>query len=107
MRNFMQWSWAKLAMALALTSTVMLPAMAIAQVVTTRLVVPGGTATTTSIVPGGSATFEVRIDAPTVQTVGTAYRLSQTLPVAPNALFSVTARSITGSPYNDPSSGAT
>ena len=74
-----------------------------AATVTTRMVVPGGVATTAKIVPGGSATFEVRIDASTA-TVGVSYRLGQTSPGS-GTYFSVTGRSIVGSPYNDPASG--
>ena len=50
-----------------------------AQIVT-RLVVPATVNTSTTIFPGQTATFEVRLDAPTVPTIGTAYLLSQTAP---------------------------
>jgi large repetitive protein len=82
-----------------------IPTAASAQIVT-RLVLPGGNVSSVTIAPGDSITFEVRIDAPTVSPVGAAFRLSQTSP-ANSGLFRITARSNTGSPFNDPQGGAT
>ncbi len=72
--------------------------------VTTRMVLPGSAATSAKTEPGAAVSFEMRIDAPTVRTVGTAYRLTQTAPAA-SGFFSITGRSVAGSPFNDPSTG--
>lgn len=72
--------------------------------ITTRIVVSGGTANTASIAAGGSVTIDVRIDAPTVATIGASYRLTQTSPLA-GGYFSITSRSHAGSPFNDPDGG--
>ncbi len=84
-----------------------LPLMALADpLIVTRLVVPGGSANTAVIAPGGTVTFEVRIDAPTVSTIGASYRLTQTAP-ANNGYFSITGRSQIGSPFTDATGGVT
>ena len=75
-----------------------------ASTVVTRMVNPGGTGSTATIVAGQSVTFELRIDASTVSTIGTAYRLSQTTPSS-SGWFSIGARSVAGSPFGDPSGG--
>lgn len=83
----------------------MLPAFATPLIVT-RMVTPAGGANTATVAPGGALTFEVRIDAPTVSPIGAAYRLSQTSP--PNSGYlSISGRTETGSPFNDPQGGAT
>jgi len=99
-------SWTAPLVSLALA--VSLTAQASGPNVTTRMVAPGGAANVVKTVPGGAVAFEVRIDAPDAITVGTSYRLSQTTPAPPSGgYFSVTGRSIAGSPYNDPELGAT
>ncbi len=77
---------------------------ALAQSVTTRLVVAGGAATSTKIVPGGSASFDVRLDIVTARIFGTGFRISQTAP-GTSGFFSITGRSFVGSPFTDTSSG--
>ena len=74
--------------------------------VTTRFTVPGGSATTSKILPGGTVSFDVRIDAPATPTIGSAFRILQTNPAAPSSFFTITARSFTGSIYNDTASGS-
>src|SRR5205085_7920900 len=64
MRNLIRWSGTALTMYAALAVAMAATALAqTGQPVTTRLVVPGGTAHVTKILPGGAATFEVRVDA--------------------------------------------
>ena len=77
---------------------------ALAQSVTTRLVVAGGSATTATIAPGGSVSIDVRMDVVTAQLNGTGFTISQTS-AAPNGFFSITGRSFVGSPFSDTSSG--
>lgn len=84
-----------------------LPLMALADpLIVTRMVVPGGSGNTTVIAPGGTVTFEVRIDAATVSSIGASYRLTQTAP-ATSGYFSITGRNQIGSPFTDASGGVT
>ena len=89
---------------LAVVLGAMASAGALAQSVTTRLVVAGGSATTATIAPGGSVSIEVLLDVVTAQLIGTGFTLSQTTP-ASNGFFSITGRSFVGSPFNDTTSG--
>ena len=73
--------------------------------VTTRMVVANGAASSTKIVPGGSVSMDVRLGVVTARLVGTRFRITQTSPVT-NGFFSITGRSFSGSPFNDPGSGA-
>ncbi len=73
--------------------------------VTTRLVVPGGVTTSTKIIAGNPVSFDIRVDT-TVATIGPAYLLEQSAPSGGGAFFpfQLTARNLTGVPYNDPGS---
>ncbi len=71
--------------------------------VTTRFVVPGGSATSTKITPGQSASFDVRLDS-SVQTIGAAFTITQSAPPG-SGYLSITGRDFTGGIYTDTSSG--
>ena len=77
---------------------------ALAQSVTTRLVVAGGAATSTKIAAGSSTSIDVRLDIVTAQIIGAAFRISQTSP-GTSGFISITGRSFVGSPFTDTSSG--
>ncbi len=89
-----------------LAATLPLTALAADPLIGTRLVAPGGSANTAVIAPGGTVSFEVRIDAPTVASIGASYRLTQTAP-ASSGYFSITGRSQIGSPFTDAAGGVT
>jgi hypothetical protein len=73
--------------------------------VATRFVVPGGAATLVKRTPGQSFAFEARLDAPATQTIGAAFRPTQSGPATSPTVFAILGRYFTGSIYSDTASG--
>ena len=76
----------------------------LAQTVTTRMVVAGGSATSSKILPGGSVGMDVRLDLVSAPIFATTFKIAQTSPPT-SGFISITGRSFVGSPFNDAASG--